>query len=166
VKTKLDGGHKMTFDEDTCEIHFKRKLSDKNPCTHSPNGNPAKKIRCEDPEATHQNSSTEDPPKKEEEIEYRLAQYLPQLIEKLKTIGRSEDFFNVVEAIVIGKLRLENIALHLLLDIGLFLSVESSSEMRYSQTSIDFWLVVQKLFKGKGLRFFRGIRSANRMKGN
>ena len=28
--------------------------------------------------------------------------------------------------------------------------------MRYSQTSLDFWLVVKKLFKGKGIRFFSG----------
>ena len=166
VKERLDDGDKMTLDEDYCEIHLKRSKRPDTNCPHSSTNNPTKKERCERPDTKSPHSSTENPTKTEEEIESRLLQCLPQLLEKLKTIGRSEDFLHVIESIVLGKLRLENIALHLLLDVGHFLSVGSSSEMRYSQTSIDFWLVVQKLFKSKGLRFFRGIRSANRMKGN
>ena len=29
--------------------------------------------------------------------------------------------------------------------------------MRYSDVSIDFWLVVMELFKSRGLRFFRRL---------
>ena len=54
---------------------------------------------------------------------------------------------------------MNNIALNLLLDLRQYLNQQSSTQMRYSQTSLDFWLVVKKLFKGKGVRFFTGCKT-------
>jgi hypothetical protein len=45
----------------------------------------------------------------------------------------------------------ENIAFHLLLDIGNFYSKDSINAVRYSNETLEFWLTVQKLFKGKGV---------------
>ena len=66
-----------------------------------------------------------------------------------------------------GKLDVKNMALHLLLDVGQFLNANAPSRMRYSKTSLDYWLVIQKLFKGKGVRFFRGVKTgpAKKLKG-
>ena len=53
----------------------------------------------------------------------------------------------------------ENITLHLLLDIGNFYSKDSINAVRYSNETLEFWLTVQKLFKGKGVNFFRGFKA-------
>ena len=66
----------------------------------------------------------------------------------LEFMGRADDFGAVLKAIVSGDL-LDNIALHLLLDVGTFLKQSTCHRMRYSQTSKDFWLAVSKLFKGR-----------------
>ena len=81
------------------------------------------------------------------------------MIEKFKEIDRQEDFISILEAIVEGRLSMENICLHLLLDIGQKLGTEHSASVRYSKTTIDFWLIVQNLFQGKATRFFRGFNS-------
>ena len=53
----------------------------------------------------------------------------------------------------------ENIAFHLLLDIGNFYSKDSINAVRYSNETLEFWLTVQKLVKGKGVNFFRGFKA-------
>ena len=53
----------------------------------------------------------------------------------------------------------EKIAFHLLLDIGNFYSKDSINAVRYSNETLEFWLTVQKLFKGKGVDFFRGFKA-------
>jgi hypothetical protein len=53
----------------------------------------------------------------------------------------------------------ENIAFHLLLDIGNFYSKDSINAIRYSNETLEFWLTVQKLVKGKGVNFFRGFKA-------
>ena len=66
-----------------------------------------------------------------------------------------DDFYNLLAAIADGYLE-DNIALHLMLDIGQFYSYDSIHSMRYSETSLTFWATVQKNFKGKCVNFFRG----------
>ena len=73
--------------------------------------------------------------------------------------GRRVDLITIIESIVSGKLSIKNIALNLLLDLGQYLNQTSSGLMRYSKTTLDFWTIVQKLFKGKGIRFFTGEKS-------
>ena len=82
---------------------------------------------------------------------------LKVILEKMDHIGRDNDFKNLLNSIANGKLPLSNIALHLLLDIGQILSQRKVNSMRYSDLTLDFWLVVSRLFKAKGLRFFRGF---------
>ena len=83
----------------------------------------------------------------------------------LQSIGRDQDFVAVMEALANGKLSTKNMALHLLLDVGMQLRNEQF-QVRYSQTTLDFWLIVQKLFRGKGIRFFRGFSGACEREGN
>jgi hypothetical protein len=77
------------------------------------------------------------------------------VVSALQSVGRCDDFISVLQSISNGKLDIRNLALRLLLDVGKFLNC---NQMRYSQTSIYFWLLIQKLFKGKVLCFFRGPR--------
>jgi hypothetical protein len=44
-------------------------------------------------------------------------------------------------------------------DIDNFYSKDSINAVRYSNETLDFWLTVQKLFKGKGVNFFRGFKA-------
>ena len=79
--------------------------------------------------------------------------------------NRLDDFYNLLAAIADGYLE-DNIALHLMLEIGQFYSYDSIHSMRYSETSLTFWATVQKIFKGKCVNFFRGhkgegVRDAN-----
>ena len=96
----------------------------------------------------------------------KLKDLLPDVLKALKAIGRCDDFISVIESVASGKLDIRNMALHLLLDVGRFLKCQCRSNMRYSQTSLDFWLIVQKLFKGKAVRFFRGLKSDDNMTSN
>jgi hypothetical protein len=53
----------------------------------------------------------------------------------------------------------ENIAFHLLIDIGNFYSKDSINAVRYSNETLEFWLIDQKLLKGKGVNFFRSFKA-------
>ena len=44
-------------------------------------------------------------------------------------------------------------------DIDNFYSKYSINAVRYSNEALEFWLTVQKLFKGKGVHFFRGFKA-------
>lgn len=82
--------------------------------------------------------------------------------------GRGDDFKAVLRALSNGTLNPQNIAVHLLLDIGNLLSSSSFKNVRYSDTTLDFWAVVYKMFRGKATRFFRGTMRAesNQKEGN
>lgn len=68
-----------------------------------------------------------------------------------------EDFIAVDKCICSGQL-IDNITLHWLFDVANFFSNPTASSMRYSQRSMAFWLTVEKLFKGKGVKIFRGYK--------
>ena len=59
---------------------------------------------------------------------------LLEIMTALESMGRANDFGAVLKAIVSGNL-LDNVALHLLLDVGTFLKQSTCHSMRYSQTS-------------------------------
>ncbi len=82
-------------------------------------------------------------------------------LEIVKSNGRGSDFMSVLMALADGTLDPKNIALHLLLDIGSILSEKSLSSVRYNKTTMDFWTLVYRMFKGKATRFFRGSMSAD-----
>ena len=82
-------------------------------------------------------------------------------IKVFEDVGRGEDFLSVLRASANGTLVPQNIAVHLLLDIGHMLSQESLQNIRYNSTTLDFWTLVYKMFRGKATRFFRGTMSLN-----
>ena len=87
-----------------------------------------------------------------------LYSILPDVINVLKEMQRYDDFVTVMKCIR-ERILTENIALHLLLDIGNFYSKDSINAVRYSNETLEFWLTVQKLVKGKGVNFFRGFKA-------
>ena len=79
-------------------------------------------------------------------------------------MGRLNDFVSLLRAIVNDKL-CDNIALHLLLNVGAFYGQTNISQVRYSKDSLSFWMTVQKLFKGRGINFFRGFKGQGLARG-
>ena len=79
------------------------------------------------------------------------------VLQQFADIGRENDFLSLLQCVADGRLDINNIALHLILDMGQFLSKTKVNSMRYSNVTLDFWLLVARLFKGKALRFFRGF---------
>ena len=87
-----------------------------------------------------------------------LYSILPDVINVLKEMQRYDDFVTVTKCIR-ERILTENIAFHLLLDIGNVYSKYSINAVRYSNETLEFWLTVQKLFKGKGVNFVRGFKA-------
>ena len=53
----------------------------------------------------------------------------------------------------------DNIAFQLLMDVGNFHSKDTvKKNTRYTDQTLAFWVTVKKLFKGKGIHFFRGFK--------
>ena len=91
-------------------------------------------------------------------VEKRLHELIPDVVKALKDTNRCEDVVSVLQSIASGKLGVTNISLNLLLDLGQYLNQSSSTQMRYSKATLDCWVIVQTLFKGKGIRFFSGSK--------
>lgn len=115
-----------------------------------------KKLKSEDSNEVSKNKevSIESPLSQDDHME-QLAKIVPDVVNVLNDLGRSDDFGSVLKAIGNGQIK-DNIALHLLLDIGQYLRHDSSKHMRYSKTTIDFWTLVQKIIHGKGMRILEG----------
>ncbi|VDI03707.1 Hypothetical predicted protein [Mytilus galloprovincialis] len=92
------------------------------------------------------------------ELNNELYDILPNIETKLKEIGRYEDFISVLKSIASGILT-QNIAFHLLLDVGRFYSQSTIYSTRYVPETLAFWITIKKLFKGKGVNFFRGYKA-------
>ena len=82
---------------------------------------------------------------------------IPGVLERICEMNRLDDFISLLQAICDGKLQ-NNIALHLLLVIGQFYSLTDIRQMKYSNDSINFWLTLKKIFKGRGVNFFQGYK--------
>jgi len=94
-------------------------------------------------------------PVQEESDMQKLEKILPDVVHTLNNMGRADDFGSVLQAIANGKIQ-NNIALHLLLDVGQFLRQDTPQSMRYNQTSLDFWTLMMKVVHGKGMRLLEG----------
>ena len=68
-----------------------------------------------------------------------LANVMKKAYDVIKETGRGNDFVSLITAISNGTLEPHHIALHLLLDIGNFLSHETVYNMRYTDATMDFW---------------------------
>ena len=131
-------GVKVIVDTETIKIRFKR------------TGNQSD-VESED---TIDDLLITSAPSDSNSLEEQLHRVLPDVLHALEETGRGEDFVSVLKSIASGKLNVRNISLNLLLDLGQYLNQSSSTQMRYSKATLDFWVVVQKLFKGEGIGFF------------
>ena len=139
IKLRLESGSKVIIDTDEKKVRFKQT---NNPETESI------------PQQVSDSSTESD-----EVLFERMRHLLPDVMKILKESNREKYFISMLECLVSGKLSVHNISLNLLLDLAQYLNLVSSGQMRYSQTSLDFWLIVKKLFKGKGIRFFSGCKT-------
>ncbi len=72
------------------------------------------------------------------ESEHQLLSVMKDAFEVIKQTGRGHDFLSLMKSISTGTLDPKHIALHLLLDIGNFLSAETLMNVRYSDVTLDF----------------------------
>ena len=91
--------------------------------------------------------------------EIRNQQLLRNLLENLYVAGCLPDFMLLVTQLASGKLSPLNIAFLLCLERAKWQSLKSTTQMRFREVTKKFWLVVYRLLKGKGLRFFSGPKN-------
>ena len=91
--------------------------------------------------------------------ESELIKLMPQVLEVLKAQGRDDDFMSAIKGLANGTLSVDNMPLHLLLDVGQYVRESENDNigaMRYSKTSVDYWTVIRKLLHQKGITFLKG----------
>lgn len=103
------------------------------------------------------NTEDTDQSKESQTLNAEVYNLIPDVIDELTRIGKLPDFFSMLKAISNGVIS-NNIAFHLLLDVANFYSQPTIYSTRYSPESLSFWITVKKLFKGKGINFFRGYK--------
>ena len=91
--------------------------------------------------------------------EIRNQQLVRNLLENLYVAGCLPDFMLLVTQLASGKLSPLNIAFLLCLERAKWQSLKSTTQMRFREVTKKFWLVVYRLLKGKGLRFFSGPKN-------
>ena len=91
--------------------------------------------------------------------ELRNREMIRNLIENLYVAGCLPDFILLVTQLASGKLSLLNIAFLLCLERAKWQSLKSTTQMQFRNVTKKFWLVVYRLLKGKGLRFFSGLKN-------
>ena len=131
----------MTIIEDTMEIRFKRS----DPHVIVPE-------RGEDSHSCKDKSRQTDIDGLHEQLSRALCEF--------QSMGRLNDFKHVLKSISDGLLR-DNIVFHLLLDLGQLYGSPTIHRMRYSHETLSFWVIFQKLLKGKGINFFLGYKAGN-----
>ena len=89
----------------------------------------------------------------------RNNQLLRNLVEKLYTAECLQDFMLLITQIADGNLSPLNIAFLLCLERARWQSLKTTTLMRFRPVTKKFWLVVYRLLKGKGLRFFSGPKN-------
>ena len=114
----------------------------------------------EDSEDCNSKIPTETTHEKSAQAYEKLVGLLPDAIEELQKMGpdSTDEFISVVKALSKGYLT-ENISFHLMLDIGRFYETSSVTNMRYNDETMSFWVTIEKLFKGRGINFFRGYKA-------
>ncbi|XP_076094128.1 uncharacterized protein LOC143064860 [Mytilus galloprovincialis] len=73
------------------------------------------------------------------------------------------DFCQLIRLIAEDKFPLHNISFRLLLEVVRWYSVDNTSKMFYSESTLKFWKVMYRLFHGKVLRFMAGIKSVGQV---
>ena len=91
--------------------------------------------------------------------ELRNADMMRNLVENLYVAGCLPDFMILVNQLASGDLSPSNIAFLLCLERAKWQSLKTTTQMRFRDVTKKFWLVVYRLLKGKGIRFFSGPKN-------
>ena len=89
----------------------------------------------------------------------RDAEFLTALISVLHQSGCLRDFMLLVTQLAEGTFSPMNIAFLLCLERAKWQSLFTTTQMRFRAVTKKFWLVVYRLLKGKGIRFFSGPKN-------
>ena len=98
--------------------------------------------------------------------ELRNVDFVRNLVKKLYRARCLQDFMLLVTQLANGKLSPLNIAFLLCLERAKWQSLKSTTQMKYRDVTKSFWLVVYRLLKGKGLRFFSGPKNYGQVVSN
>ena len=148
IMLKIKSGKQCFFDLDSGKLTFRNAPV----CITNPEHSHE---LCSMYEADHSDDTY-----KEEDTTIPSGDICTKALQVVEETGRGKDFVHVLKSLADGSLDPRNICFHLLLDIGNLLSCESAKNMRYNTTTLDFWSLVYKMFRGKSTRFFRGTMSA------
>ena len=91
--------------------------------------------------------------------ELRNGDMLRNLVENLYVAGCLPDFMTLVNQLASGDLSPSNIAFLLCLEHAKWQSLKTTTQMGFRDVMKKFWLVVYRLLKGKGIRFFSGPKN-------
>ena len=89
-----------------------------------------------------------------------LTSLIPSVLENLAANNQRDTFLKFNKMLAEGTFPMSNIAYLLFLDIVEWYSTDSTTNMRYSDETKQFWRVGMKLFKGKFMRFMSGLKNA------
>ena len=87
-----------------------------------------------------------------EDIKNDMSEILPIVLTKLQKVGLLLDFCNFLRLIKTDKFPLHNISMLLFFEVVHWYSLDSTSQMVYSDECMKFWKVFYKLFHGKALQ--------------
>jgi hypothetical protein len=132
IKLYHEKGFTFNINTETSRITFRRKHDDLNQY-NSLDGHLNDKIH-------HKATQTENAD---------IYSLLSDGLESLHEMNRYDDFVSVLKCICEG-IMTDNIAFQLLMDVG--------KNTWYTDQTLAFWVTVKKLFKGKGINFFRGLK--------
>ena len=124
------------------------------------------------PESSNSGSSTEEDNTSDDEPNVWNSNYarnclstlkgdklLKPLIEVLYENSCLKDFVTLVTSLSDGTLSPTNISFLLCLERAKWQSLKTTTQMRFRDVTKKFWLVVYRLLKGKGIRFFSGPKN-------
>ena len=101
-----------------------------------------------------------------EKSEYQILHLMPKVLNKLQESGHIVEFCNFIRLVSEDKFPLRNISWLLFLDVVRWYSLQTTTQMTYSEESMKFWKVLYRLFHGKALRFMSGLKSTGQVTGN
>ena len=84
---------------------------------------------------------------------------MTEIVDKMWESRNLLDFMNLIRLMQLGKLPADNIVLQLLFDRVIFQTCGNTVSMRYEDVTKTFWLIVYRLCKGSGLKFFGGEKN-------
>ena len=81
------------------------------------------------------------------------------IVEKLYNARHLKDFMLLIRYLAYGRIPIDNIVFILMLERAKFQSCSTTTGMRYSKVTKLFWIIVYRLCKSSGLKFFCGEKN-------